>query len=97
MPPPNSEAETSAEACRCSSPSARLRRVARVAQAANRMLSADPVPLQSILDLIPRSAGSKAELLLRTLAAGTIFCDLIAASSEGLIAAPSRRCKCMPK
>jgi len=61
------------------------------------MLSKGPIPLQSILDLIPSSAGSKAAFLLRTLAAGACLCDLLEPSSDGHPPESSERCRCAQK
>ena len=87
-------AKASTEDCRCTPTAARLRRVARAARCADEALSIGPVPLESILKVLPRSAGPGAVLILQAMSAGASLCDLIADEVESHAgrAVPCRRC-----
>ncbi len=98
-PTSSSPASASTEGCSCNGLPASLRRVARAAQRANQALSVAPIPLSSILKLLPLRAGPKATLLLQAMAAGADLCDLIAdeIGSRAASAGPCRRCARGPR
>ena len=87
-------ASASTESCSCKGLSAPLRCVSRAANRVNQALSAAPIPLSSILSLLPLHAGPKATLLLQAMAAGASLCDLIVdeIGSRAESAGPYRRC-----
>ena len=93
-PPSSSTAEVSTERCSCTRRSATSRRVAQAAKCANQFLLAAPIPLKSILDLLPRTAGARATHLLQAMAVGASLCDLIAneVGSHASSAVPCQRC-----
>lgn len=84
--------------CSCTPTYTTLTHVARTARCASQLLSAGPIPLKVILDLLPRVAGPRAAFLLQAIAAGASLCGLTADASgrraEGL--ASCHRCGRVP-